>query len=446
MPEITALFLARLQFAFVIGFHIILPAFSIGLASYLFVLEVLWLRTGDPIYRDLFKYWLKIFALGFGMGVVSGVVMSYQFGLNWSGYSAMTGPVVGPLMGYEVLTAFFLESGFLGVMLFGMRRVSRALHLFATAMVALGTLVSAFWILSVNSWMQTPQGFTRAADGRFLPADWWAIIFNPSFPYRLVHMVLASYVSVAFVVGAVAAWHLLRNGAHPAARRMFSMALWMATFVVPIQMVAGDMHGLNTLQYQPAKIAAMEGDWEPEAGGSLILTHEWNGRVPGLKEFPPELRPYSPLVFWSFRIMVGLGVLMFACGLASVWLRWQRRLFQARWLQHAMLWMAPAGFIAVLAGWTTTEVGRQPWTVYGLLSTADSVSPVGLPGQVVALAAFVGVYLVVFGSGLYFMLRMMARPPVPDETDLPKLPQRSAGITPAPALALGETQAQESPR
>ncbi len=271
MEPFDALTLARLQFAFTISFHIIFPAFTIGLASYLAVLEGLWLFTGRPVFLAVFNYWKKIFAISFGMGVVSGIVMSYQFGTNWSVFADQAGPILGPLMGYEVLSAFFLEAGFLGVMLFGMDRVGKGLHFFATAMVAAGTLLSAFWILAANSWMQTPSGQVRNAAGQFVPADWWAIIFNPSFPYRLVHMVLAAYLTTAFVVGGVGAFHLLRDRGNEGARLMFSMAMWMAALVAPLQVVAGDLHGLNTLAHQPAKIAAMEGHWETRAGQPLIL-------------------------------------------------------------------------------------------------------------------------------------------------------------------------------
>ena len=458
--DMDALFVARLQFAFTIGFHIVLPAFSIGLASYLMVLEALFLRTGRAVYHDVFQYWLKIFALVFAMGVVSGIVMSYQFGTNWSVFADKAGPVVGPLMGYEVLTAFFLESGFLGIMLFGEGRVGRGLHFFATCLVALGTLISAIWILAVNSWMQTPQGFVMSPDGRFLPDDWFAIIFNPSFPYRLVHMVLASYLSVAFIVAAVGAWHLLRNTTNAAARTMFSMAMWMAVIVAPVQIVAGDEHGLNTLKYQPAKVAAMEGNFDTQAGmpmilfgmpnmmtetvdyaikipklGSLILTHDWNGVVRGLKDFPKADRPFAPVVFWAFRVMVGIGLAMAALGLTAFVLRLRGKLFATPALLWASVAMAPAGFIAVLAGWTVTEVGRQPFTVYGLLRTVDSASPIGLPGVATSLAAFALVYFIVFGAGLHFLLRMMAHPPHPGETGPPSgIPVRSAGITPAPAM------------
>lgn len=459
MPfSFDAFHLARLQFAFTVSFHIILPAFSIGLASYLAVLEGLWLWTGRQVYLDVFRFWLKIFAVGFAMGVVSGLVMSYQFGTNWGAFADRAGPVLGPLMGYEVLTAFFLEAGFLGVMLFGMSRVGRGLHFAATVLVAVGTLMSAFWILSVNSWMQTPRGYTLTPDGRFLPADWWRIIFNPSFPVRLPHMVLASYLSVAFVVGAVGAWHLLRDQRNEPARVMFSMAMWMALLVAPVQILVGDMHGLNTLEYQPAKIAAMEGNWEPRTGApltlfgmpnmeeertdyaleipklsSLILTHSWNGRVPGLKEFPPDQRPYSPALFWTFRAMVGLGFLMALVGVLSLWQRWHHRLYTGRWLHRAAVAMAPAGFLALLCGWVTTEMGRQPYTVYGMLRTDQSLSPVGTPGVAISLAAFAVVYFIVYGAGFLFLLRMMAKTPEIGESE-PRhdVPIRSAGITPGP--------------
>ena len=460
MSGIDAVFLARVQFAFTIGFHIVLPAFSIGLASYLMVLEGLWLRTGRTVYQDLFQYWVKAFALVFAMGVVSGLVMSYEFGTNWSAFADKAGPVVGPLMGYEVLTAFFLESGFLGIMLFGLEKVGPALHFLATCVVALGTLISAFWILSVNSWMQTPQGFAVTADGHFVPTDWAAIIFNPSFVVRLPHMVLAAYLSVAFFVGAVGAWHLLRDGRNEAARTMFSMAMWMATLVAPAQIVLGDFHGLNTLQYQPAKIAALEGDWETSTAtplvlfgwpnmqterndyaialphlGSLILTHDWNGEVKGLKAFAPAERPYAPVLFWAFRIMVGLGLLMAAVGLASLLLRRGGRLYRAEWLHKVVVAMAPAGFVALLAGWVVTEVGRQPYTVYRLLRTADSVSPVGLPGVATSLAAFAVVYLIVYGAGFAYLFALTRRPPLPGERGPPAgLPIRGAGIAPGPSM------------
>ncbi len=467
MPEFDAIHLARAQFAFTIAFHIVLPAFSIGLASYLMVLEGLWLRTGRQLYLDTFRFWLKIFAVGFAMGVVSGLVMSYQFGTNWSVFSDRAGPVIGPIMGYEVLTAFFLEAGFLGVMLFGMGRVGKGLHFLATCMVAGGTLLSAFWILSVNSWMQTPAGYVIGPDGRFLPDDWWSIIFNPSFHVRFPHMVLASYLSVAFAVGATGAWHLLADrrafrGPNPAAKLMFSMAMWMAAFVAPLQILIGDMHGLNTLQHQPAKVAAMEGHWNTQKGApfivfglpnmrtettdyaieipylsSLILTHSLDGTVPGLKDYPRADRPNAAIVFWSFRIMVGLGTLMAAIGLASLLLRWRGRLYDSPWLHWAVLLMGPSGFVALLAGWVTTEVGRQPFTIYGLMRTSESVSPIGLPGVATSLAVFAVVYLIVYSAGFGILLRMMGKPPELGESGPdPRDATRTAGITPGPAQAL----------
>ncbi|HEX6959906.1 MAG TPA: cytochrome ubiquinol oxidase subunit I [Ferrovibrio sp.] len=458
------IFLARLQFAFTVSFHIVFPAFTIGLASYLAVLEGLWLVTGREVYLQVFRHWLKPFAVVFGMGVVSGVVMSYQFGTNWSVFSDKAGPIIGPLMGYEVLSAFFLEAGFLGVMLFGMNRVGKGLHFFATLMVALGTLLSAFWILAANSWMQTPQGYAIAPNGQFVPESWLAVIFNPSFPYRLVHMVLAAYLTTAFVVGAVGAWHLLRDRTNTAARVMFSMAMWMATLVAPIQIVAGDLHGLNTLAHQPAKIAALEGHYETERGaplylfgwpdndaaetkyaigishlGSLILTHEWNGEIKGLKEFPRADWPPAAVVFWSFRIMVGLGFLMAALGLLSLLWRLLGRLYDAAWLHVAAIVMGPAGFIAVIAGWATTEVGRQPFTIYGLLRTAQSAAPIGTPGVASSLTAFVVVYFVVFGAGIFYLFRLFRQVPgLPPEKPLTEEPTRAAGITPAAGMLEAE--------
>ena len=477
MFALDAFHLARAQFAFTLVFHIVFPAFSIGLASYLAVLEAMWLRTGKPVYLDLFRYWVKIFSIGFAMGVVSGLVMSYQFGTNWGAFSDRAGPVIGPLMGYEVLTAFFLEAGFLGVMLFGMQKVGPRLHFAATCLVALGTLISATWILSVNSWMQTPRGYTIGPDGRFLPADWWAIIFNPSFSVRLPHMVLASYLSVSFVVGAVAAYHLLRDRAlhvgpggpgNEAVRTMFSMAMWMAAIVAPAQILMGDIHGLNTLHYQPAKIAAMEGDWNGQRGapeilfgipdmtnevtrykvelpyaGSLILTHSLDGRVPGLKDFPRADRPNSAIIFFTFRGMIAIGFAMFAVGLWSLYQRWRRDLFGNPWLHRAVLVMGPSGFAAVILGWITTEVGRQPFTVYGMMRTADSMSPIGLPGVATSLVAFVLVYAVVYAAGIGFLLKLMSRPPVRGEADHPAgQPIRTAGITPGPAGAAPEAPMQ----
>lgn len=451
--------LARIQFAFTVSFHIIFPAFSIGLASFLFVLEGLWLWRKDEVYRELFDFWKTIFAVAFGMGVVSGIVMSYQFGTNWSVFSDKAGPVIGPLMGYEVLTAFFLEAGFLGVMLFGLNRVGKGLHFFATGMVALGTLISATWILAVNSWMQTPAGFAMNDVGQFVPTDWWAVVFNPSFPYRLTHMVLAAYLTTSLVVGAVGAYHLLRRTAPRRAGKMFSMAMWMATVVTPIQIVAGDMHGLNTLEHQPAKVMAMEGHFDSHPDGaplilfglpnqdekrvdyaiqipklsSLILKHDLNAPLAGLDTIPDDREPPVAIVFWSFRVMVGLGFAMLGIGLWSLWARYRGTLFDTPWLHRAAVAMGPAGFVAVLAGWITTEVGRQPYTVYGHLLTADSLSPIAAPAVGASLIAFIIVYFLVFGAGTFYILRLMARLPRDPDPELDRGPLRSAGITPGPS-------------
>ncbi|MDR6148108.1 cytochrome d ubiquinol oxidase subunit I [Sphingomonas sp. SORGH_AS870] len=463
--HLDAVVLARAQFAFTVSFHFIFPAFSIGLASYLAVLEGLWLKTGREVYLELFRYWVKIFAVAFAMGVVSGIVMSYQFGTNWSVFSTKAGPVVGPLMAYEVLTAFFLEAGFLGVMLFGMTKVGRKLHFAATCMVALGTFISAFWILSVNSWMQTPAGFSVAPDGRLLPeASWLTIIFNPSFPYRLFHTVIAAYLTTSLVVGAVGAWHLLRDASQPHARKMFSMAMWMAALVAPIQIFAGDAHGLNTLEHQPAKVMAMEGHYDSHPDGaplilfgipnpqakridhaievpklsSLILKHDANAPLAGLDTIPDDREPPVTIVFWSFRIMVGLGFAMLGLGLWSLIARARHRLYAWPWLHRAAIAMGPAGFVAVIAGWVTTEVGRQPYTVYGQLLTSQSHSPLAAPAVAASLLAFVLVYFSVFGAGAWYILRLMARVPQPHEPEPPAIPVRTAGIVPGPAILAGE--------
>jgi cytochrome bd ubiquinol oxidase subunit I len=408
---------------------------------------------GQGHYLDLFRYWLKIFAVAFAMGVVSGIVMSYQFGTNWSVFSDKAGGVIGPLMAYEVLTAFFLEAGFLGVMLFGMKKVGKGLHFGATLMVAAGTLISAFWIISVNSWMQTPQGFVMSPDGRFLPGpSWLAVIFNPSFPYRLVHTVIAAYLTTALVVGGVGGWHLLKGRDGPQVRTMFSMAMWMATLVSPVQILAGDQHGLNTLRYQPAKVMAMEGHYQSHPHGaplylfgipddknqqlkaaigipklsSLTLKHDLNAPLAGLDTIAPADRPPVRIVFWSFRVMVGLGFLMLGHGLWSLIARWRGRLYDWPSLHRAAAVMGPI----------TTEVGRQPFTVYGLLRTADSASPLGAPAVAASLAAFVIVYFAVFGIGTWYILKLMSEPPHPQESGLEsseRAPLRTAGITPGPS-------------
>jgi len=441
MFGLEALDLARIQFAFTVSFHILFPATTIGLASYLAVLEGLWLKTGEEVYRDLYHFWSKIFAVNFGMGVVSGLVMAYQFGTNWSVFSDFAGGVTGPLLAYEVLTAFFLEAGFLGVMLFGWNRVGPGLHFLSTVLVALGTLVSTFWILASNSWMQTPQGH-EIVNGQVIPVDWLKVIFNPSFPYRLAHMAMAAFVATAFVVGASAAWHLLRGRDNPAVRKMLSMAMWMALLATPVQAVIGDFHGLNTLEHQPVKIAAMEGHWDNVPGeptplilfgwpdmqreetrfkvevpvlGSLILRHSLSEQVPALREFPARDRPNSTVIFWSFRLMVGLGLLMIFVGLWALWLRVRGRLYQSRPFLRLVLWMGASGLLAILAGWFTTEVGRQPWVVYGLLRTADAVSAHGAGQLSLTLVLFVLVYVVIFGTGIGYLLRLIRKGPVTEE-------------------------------
>ncbi|TDG04024.1 cytochrome ubiquinol oxidase subunit I [Paraburkholderia guartelaensis] len=443
----NALDLSRLQFAFTVSFHIMFPALSIGLASYLAVLEGCYLKTGKPHYKELCIYWSRIFAVGFGMGVVSGVVMAYEFGTNWSGFSKFAGPITGPLLTYEVMTAFFLEAGFLGIMLFGWQKVGPKAHFAATVLVAVGTLISTFWILASNSWMQTPQGYS-IENGHVLPVDWFSVIFNPSFPYRLAHMTMAAFIVAALIVAATGGWHLLRGRRDPSVKTMYSMSLWLLLFLAPLQAFVGDQHGLNTRRYQPAKIAAIEGLWETEKGGtalnligfpdmqaeetryaikiphlgSLILTHSWDGEIRGLKEFPKEDRPNSSLIFWTFRIMAGLGVLTILIAIAGFLLRNRGRLFEFRPYQWLTVFMGPAGIVALIAGWITTEAGRQPWVVYGVLRTKDAVSPVIAQSVGVSLLVFVMVYFLVFGTGIYYILRLIhAGPGHPGHA--PPLPQ-----------------------
>lgn len=464
MFGLTAVDLARLQFAFTMSFHILFPAITIGLASYLAVLELCWLRTSRQVFLDLYHFWIKVFSVNFGMGVVSGIVMAYQFGTNWSFFSEFAGGVTGPLLSYEVLTAFFLEAGFLGVMLFGWNRVGPGLHFLATCMVALGTLISATWILGANSWMHTPQGF-EIINGKAVPVDWPAVILNPSFPYRLMHMAVAAFLSTALFVGASGAWHLLKGNDKPTVRTMLSMAMWMMTIVAPIQALLGDAHGLNTLQYQPAKIAALEGHWENRGDealsltlfgipdmqeertkyavevphlGAIILTHSWNGQIKGLKEFPRDERPNSLILFWSFRLMVGLGLLMIALGFWSLWLRRGDRMYHARGFLRAAVAMGPAGLVALLAGWITTEVGRQPWIVYGVMRTADGASPHGVAPVALTLALFVVSYFFVFGVGFAYVLRLVRKGP--QRFDLHKPPEGGPGQERTPMRPLSAAE------
>ncbi|MFN6785843.1 cytochrome ubiquinol oxidase subunit I [Proteus mirabilis] len=443
MFGLDAFHLARIQFAFTVSFHIIFPAITIGLASFLALLEGLWLKTKEPSYLSLYQFWIKIFAVNFGMGVVSGLVMAYQFGTNWSGFSQFAGSITGPMLTYEVLTAFFLEAGFLGIMLFGWNKVGRKLHFFATCMVALGTLISTFWILSSNSWMQTPQGYA-IENGVVVPVDWLQVVFNPSFPYRLLHMSIGAFLASALFIASCAAWLLLKGQNTAPVRKMFSMALWLVLIIAPIQAFVGDAHGLNTLEHQPAKIAAIEGHWDnatkeatplilfgiPDMAeektkyaieipylGSLILTHSLDKQIPALKSFAPEDRPNSSIIFWSFRVMAGLGMLMICLGLLSVILRKKKRLYHSPLFLRFALLMGPTGLIAILAGWFTTEIGRQPWVVYGLQRTKDAVSAHGDIQMSLSLLVFILVYFSVFGIGYFYMVHLMKKGPVVLKSD-----------------------------
>ena len=436
-----ALLLSRIQFGFVISFHILFPAFTIGLANWLAFIEWRWLKTRDDLWRDLYFFWLKIFAVSFGMGVVSGIVMSFQFGTNWAVLSEKAGNILGPLLSYEVLTAFFLEAGFLGVMLFGWKRVSDRLHFLATCLVALGTLISTFWIISANSWMQTPQGFSIDAQGVLQPADWWAIVFNPSFPYRLAHMVLAAFITTCLVIGGVGAWYLRRGVHADAGKRMLRHAVVFAAIAVPVQIFVGDLHGLNVREHQPVKLAAMEAHWHGESDGrgvplvlfavpnereerndyeiaipqlgSLILTHSLHGDIEPLTAVPRSERPPVKPVFYAFRAMVGLGVLMLLLAFASLW-AWKRgKLFESKFLLDGWRWLSPAGFVALLAGWYVVEIGRQPYTVYGVLRTADSVSPnIQAAAVLSSLIVYAAVYFFIFGFGIWYLRKLLLVGPV----------------------------------
>lgn len=435
---LSSLDLARVQFAFTISFHIIFPAITIGLALFLALMEGLWLKTRNAVYMELYEFWVKFFAVAFGMGVVSGVVMAYQFGTNWSEFSKFSGGVTGPLLTYEVLTAFFLEAGFLGVMLFGRKRVGEKLHFFATLMVALGTFSSAFWIIVSNSWMQTPAG-VEIIDGVAVPVDWWAVIFNPSLPIRLAHMLIATFNTTSLIILAVAAWHLLKGHRTEAIMTMQKIALTSLIIFSIAQVVVGDFHGLNVLEHQPHKLAAIEGHWDqveegestpliligfPDQEGekthfsievpylaSIILTHSLDGQIPVLKDFAPEDRPPVAWVFWSFRVMVGLGFLMVALALWGAWLQRKGVMHEKPLFLRFSLLMGPSGLIAILAGWFTTEIGRQPWTVQGLLRTVDSVSNHDASQLSLSLLLFVITYAIIFGTGIIYLFRILGRGP-----------------------------------
>ena len=454
------LLLSRLQFAWVVAWHILLPALTIGLASYIALLEGIWFLTRKEIWFRISAFWTRIFAVAFGMGVVSGVVMPFQFGTNWSRFSDATANIISPMLAYEGLTAFTLEAGFLGVLLFGRKLVPRWAHFASAVMVAAGTLLSTFWILVTNSWMQTPGGY-RVTDGIFYPTSWTEIIFTASFPYRFMHTVTAFYVTTGFVVMGVAAYLLRQKKSADEARLMLSITLWLLTLLVPLQILLGDMHGLNTLHHQPIKLAAIEAHWNSEARapltlfaipdqqaetnhyaievpllGSLILTHDVNGTVPGLKDTPRQDRPPVAIPFFAFRIMVGAGLAMLAIVLAGLWLRLRAKLYDQGWFLRVLMWASPLGFVAVIAGWTVTEVGRQPWTVYGVMRTAASVTP-SLTGfdVLLSLAGYVAAYAVMFPAG-FWMMRRIVRGGVSHEEDSPVSAGRpSAPVKPVP----GET-------
>jgi cytochrome d ubiquinol oxidase subunit I len=433
--DLDPVLIARLQFAFTIIFHIIFPSFTIGLSAFIATLLIRWLATGREHLHRLARFWTKIFAVSFAMGVVSGIVLSYQFGTNWSRFSVVVGNVIGPLIGYEVLMAFFLEATFLGVMLFGWNRVPPWLHVFSAVAVAVGTAMSAFWILSANSWMQTPAGYEMVG-GIAYPTDWLEVIFNPSFPYRLTHMLSAAYLTTSLVVLSVGARYLLSGRYAEEAKTMMRMGVGMLALLTPIQLFIGDQHGLNTLKHQPIKIAGVEAHWDgskpgelvlfawPDTKtetnlfqvaipklGSLIVTHDPDGLFPGLTSVPPADRPPIVPVFFAFRAMVGIGLLMLAAGWIGALLWWRGRLFETRWYLVPLAWSWWLGFVAVISGWIVTETGRQPWVAYNILRTADAISPVAAGSVLTTLILFVLVYGIVFAMGIYYINRLIHRGP-----------------------------------
>ena len=438
--ELDPLVLSRMQFAFVVSFHAIFPVFTIGLASYIALLHGLFFKTNNRAWDRLALFWTKVFAVVFGMGVVSGIVMSFQFGTNWSNFSQAASNFLGPVLSYEVVTAFFLEAAFLGVLLFGRGKVPQGVHLFAAIMVAIGTFISSFWILSANSWMHTPAG-VELIDYRFHVVSWTEAIFNPSFPYRFAHMAMASFLTGGFVVAGVSAWFLLRGRDPEANRRALSMCLWLLLFLAPAQAVVGDFHGLNTLEHQPAKVAAMEGHWETSGNvplllfaipdqeaqtnrfeigipnlASLILTHSTDGVIQGLNEFAPEEQPPVWIVFWAFRVMVGIGLLMIATALIGLLLRRKGKFHQHTGFLKTLVYMIPMPFVAVLAGWIVTESGRAPWLVYGMMAHAEGVTPsLTGPMALFTLVGYVLVYAVVFYAGIYYLTRVVRNGMLPNE-------------------------------
>ena len=456
MDSLDGLLLARIQFAANITFHILFPTISIALGWALLAMRLAWLRTRREHWLYAYRFWTKVFALTFALGVVSGIVMSFQFGTNWPGFMQRVGNIAGPLLGYEVLTAFFLEASFLGIMLFGHGRVSERVHLIATFLVAFGTTLSAFWIIALNSWMQTPAGY-EIIDGVFHATSWSEVIFNPSMPYRLVHMLLASFLTVAFLIAGVSAWQLLRGKDNPATRPALSASLIAGAALIPVQIFMGDLHGLNTLEHQPAKVAAMEALWKtqrgaplvlfalPDAttqsnrfaveiphGAALILTHERDGELKGIDAFPNAHPPVAP-VFWSFRVMVGTGVLMLLTSWLGVGLIWRQRrnkapLMLPRWMLTGLVGMTFSGWLATVAGWYVTEVGRQPYLVYGTLKTAEAASNVPPAHIALTLTAYLIVYVLLIVAYIS-VLRHMAEKPVEDLSRPVRLPGQKPAAT-----------------
>lgn len=433
---LNPILIARIQYAFTISFHIIFPSFTIGLASWLAIIEWFWLKTRKPIYQEIYKMWIKVFAICFAIGVVSGIVMAYQFGTNWSIFSQKAANIIGPLLGYEVLTAFFLEASFLGIMLFGWGRVSHNMHFFSTCIVAIGTLISAFWILSANSWMQTPEGFKIGPDGLFYPTSWLKIIFNPSFPYRFAHMLTAAYLTTNFTIAGVASYYLLKNIYTEHARVMLKIAMFMTIFTSPLQLFIGDLHGLNTLKYQPCKLASMEGIWNSEKGAglrlfaipnqkkqindyeivipklaSLILTHSFDGKIKGIKEWEMKDQPPVTLVFWSFRFMVAIGFSMIMTSILGMFLYCRKKLFNTRWFQMWCIVMTPSGFISILTGWFVSEIGRQPYTIYGVLRTSESISSVSTIQVIISSTIFLLVYSFILLMALHYITSIIRKGP-----------------------------------
>jgi len=435
--NMDAAMLARVQFAFTVSFHIIFPTTSIGLAMFLAVMEGLWLKTKDAIYLQIYRFWLGIFAMAFGVGVVTGIVLSFEFGLGFARFAQIAGPAIGPMIALEVLTSFFLEAGFLGIMLFGFRRVGPKLHFLATCMVALGTLMSASWILSANSWMQTPDGVAMQ-NGRLVVADWFNVIVNPSWLYRLPHMVTAAYLTASFLVAGVGAWYLLRGKHTRFGRKSVSIGMSFAAILIAGQVFIGDILYGTMLKHQPSKMQAAEGFWEEQSQspapyywvivpdqlhqrnrvalgipylGSIWLTHSLHGRVEGLKNTPRDRQPMMGMVFYGFRIMYGTAILMFGIAVTSLWLRWHGRLFITPWFLRALVIMAPSGIIATLGGWYLAETGRQPWVIFGLLRTLDAVSPVPAGALLSTLIAFICIYAFFMTAFLIFVFRIIRRGP-----------------------------------